>query len=240
MGQRIPIISLLLPTRQRPRQLEEFYQTAMQLADRPNKVEVVVYIDDDDSGYDDMRLPRLIKLRGERKTISKCWNDCHEAANGEIFGHMGDDIRFRTPGWDTKVRDAFAEYPDRIVFVYGDDGNGESERNEFGTHGFIHRNWTDVVGYFVPPYYESDYNDTHLNDLAKGVGRHRFIDILTEHMHFSLGKSEMDQNTKDRLMRHEKQSPGELYNARQQRMERADQIEKLRVFIGKWGQNGSS
>lgn len=231
------MISLLLPSRQRPNELMRLYKSAMELADDPKSVEMVTYVDEDDESYDNLiesPPPRTVFLKGERKTISKCWNDCWRASTGEIYFHAGDDIVFRTKGWDTTVRNLFAEYPDRIVFAYGNDGNGESERNDFGTHGFIHKHWTDVVGYFVPPYYESDYNDTHLNDLAKGVDRHRHIDILTEHMHFSLGKSEMDQNTKDRLERHEKQRPNELYEALPQRIERADQIEKLRQYIEKY------
>lgn len=227
-------ISILLPTRQRPNQLMRLYKSAMDLAYEPSEVEMIVYVDEDDHSYDELieSPPKNTTwLVGPRQTISKCWNQCWEKADGEIFWHGGDDVVFRTQDWDKTVRNTFDEYPDRIVFIYGDDGNGESERNQFGTHGFIHKNWTDIVGYFVPPYYESDYNDTHLNDLGKGVGRHRHIDILTEHMHYSLGKSEMDQNTKDRLARHEQQRPEGVYNSRQNRIERADQIERLRVFI---------
>lgn len=233
--------SLLLPTRQRPTQLMRLYESATKLASKPELVEMVVYVDEDDNSYDQLiesPPPNTIFIRGPRKTISKCWNDCWQASTGDIFFHAGDDIIFRTKGWDDVVRNKFAEFDDRIAFIYGNDGNGESERNQFGTHGFIHRNWTDVVGYFVPPYYESDYNDTHLNDLAKGVGRHHHVDILTEHMHFSLGKSEIDQNTKDRLARHETQKPDELYNARQQRQERAEQIEKLRQYIENYDEVG--
>lgn len=221
-------ISLLLPTRQRPNALREMYESAMNLADNPEDVEVVVYIDNDDNSYEDFNPPRLKKIGGERKTISKCWNDCHRAAKGEIFGHMGDDIRFRTKGWDTIVKNAFDEYPDKIVFVYGDDGMSEVNGYAFGTHGFIHKNWTDTVGRFVPDYYESDYNDTHLNDIAKELKRHVHVPIMTEHMHFSIGKSELDQNTKDRLERHEKQRPEDIYNSREMRIERADETEKLR------------
>lgn len=225
------MISILLPTRERPQALLDMYNSAMELAENPKDVEVVVYIDEDDNSYKDINKPRLIKIGGERKTISKCWNDCWKAAKGEIYMHCGDDIRFRTQGWDNIVRREFEKYPDRIIFIYGDDGLTEQSGYEFGTHGFIHKNWADTVGYFVPPYYESDYNDTHLNDVAKELKRHVRIPIMTEHMHFSIGKSPKDQNTKDRLLRHEKQHPEEVYNSREQRIERADQIERLRQFI---------
>ena len=227
-------ISLLLPTRERPQALRELYESAMNLADHPEQVELIVYIDDDDNSYEDYNPPRLKKIGGERKTISKCWNDCWKAAKGEIFNHCGDDLRYRTKGWDTIVRQEFEKYPDRIVFLYGDDGLTELNGYEFGTHGFIHKNWTDVIGRFVPDYYESDYNDTHLNDIAKELGRHVHIPIMTEHMHFSTGKSEIDQNTKDRLERHERQHPEDVYNSREMRIERKDEVERLRVFIDEY------
>lgn len=228
------LISLLLPTRQRPEMLMRLYESAIDLADDPKNVEMVVYVDDDDESYGalvESPPPRTKFLQGPRKTISECWNDCHRASTGEIFMHCGDDLVFRTKGWDTVVRNLFANYPDKIVFAYGDDGSTESHNYEFGTHGFIHKNWTDVVGRFLPPYYESDYNDTHLNEIAKALNRHVHIPIFTEHMHFSLGKSEKDRNTEERLARHERQHPENVYNSQEKRIERLDEIERLRQFI---------
>lgn len=227
-------ISLLLPTRQRPEQFIRFCNSALAEAEHPDQVEIIAYVDNDDNSYDDLKLPNLKIIRGPRVVLSEMWNACWKEATGEIFGHMGDDIIFRTKGWDDTVRFLFASYDDRIVFVYGEDGNGESERNQFGTHGFIHKNWTDTVGYFVPPYYVSDYNDTHLNDIAKALKRHVHIDIMTEHMHFSLGKSEIDQNTRDRLARHEKEKPEEIYYSKEKRHERLMDTEKLRTFINEY------
>lgn len=211
--------------------LKRLYKSALELADNPEAVDVVCYIDDDDSSYSGLKLHQLTKVFGPRVVLSKMWNRCFEEAKGDILHHCGDDIIFRTKGWDTKVREAFSADDDRIVFVYGSDGNGDSERNQFGTHGFIHRNWVNVVGYFVPPYFVSDYNDTFLNDLAKKLGRHRYIDILTEHMHYSLGKMPVDQNTKDRLARHEKERPDMLYNSVEFQAEIETKREALQEFI---------
>ena len=44
-------------------------------------------------------------------------------------------------------------------------------RKNFLTHGFLHRNWVETVGYFVPPYFSSDFNDTWLNEVADMIGR---------------------------------------------------------------------
>ncbi|MBF4194662.1 hypothetical protein [Mycolicibacterium phlei] len=177
----------------------------------------MTYIDDDDPSYDDLSLAmNWAAVRGPRKhddlvNLSVKWNLCYEACSGEILMHCGDDIVFRTPHWDTVVREAFSDTPDNILFAFGRDGYQDG--NNFGTHGFVHRTWVETVGFFVPPYFVSDFNDTFLNDVAKLIGRHREIDIYTEHMHYICGKAPIDQNTRERLERHEAHRPQDLYHS---------------------------
>lgn len=226
------MISLLLPTRQRREELARFYVSAMNMADRPHEVEVVAYVDNDDDSYKGLKLPRLTFVVGPRLVLSEEWNECWRQAKGEYFMHCGDDLVFRSKGWDTHMTEAIDSYPGKIAFVWGDDHNDESQRNEFGTHGMVHKNWTDVIGRFVPPYFVSDYNDTWFNDVAKALNVRRYLhEVKTEHMHFSLGKSEIDQNTKERLARHEANDPGQIYNSPEKQAERQQEIEKLRAFI---------
>lgn len=218
-------ISLLLPTRNRPDNIKRFWDSVQETAD--SEVEVVVYIDSDDESYnrEEMRKAGIKVVHGRRRILSETWNQCYSAATGDILGHMGDDIIFRTKGWDTKVRQAFAQYPDRIVFVYGDDGGPMSD---FGTHGFIHRNWVEAVGYFVPPYFSSDYNDTWLNDVAKLIGRHHRVDILTEHMHPAFNKAEWDKTHQERMERHRRDNVDDLYRSHEMQVRRQADAEKLR------------
>lgn len=224
-------ISILVPTRQRPERLKAYYDSAMELANNPEQVEFVAYIDDDDHSYDGLELSRLFKVLGPRVVLSEAWNRCWEFAEGEIYHHGGDDNLFRTKGWDTIVLQTFERHPDRILFAYGDDGNEQSRLNKFGTHGFVHKNWTDVTGKFVPPYFVSDYNDTWFNDVSKAIGRHVHMEILIEHMHYTLGKSEIDQNTRDRLARHEKERPQDLYYSQALKDEREAEANKLKRSI---------
>lgn len=238
MVKRIPVISLLLPSRQRPKELERLWNSALDTADKPNELELVVYIDDDDKSYDKLILSSpVVFVNGPREhdgkvNLSIKWNECWKKANGEIFMHCGDDIIFRTKGWDTAVREAIDTRPGKICFVWCNDVSDESSRHEFGTHGFIHKNWTDVVGRFVPPYFVSDYNDTWLNDVSRKLNVQTYIHHhTTEHMHFSLGKSKIDKNTEERLKRHEKERPEEIYNSPEKVAEREKEVEKLREFI---------
>lgn len=217
------MISILLPSRGRPENIERLYKSIMLTAVSPADIEIIVRLDDDDeSEYKDFPLVKYIK--GPRITLSKYWNECYEQSKGDILMHSGDDIIFRTEGWDDVVRNAFEKQPDKILFVFGDDGSPHN--GNFGTHGFIHRKWAETVGYFVPPYFSSDYNDTWLNDVAKMLGRHKHIPILTEHMHPDFGKGPLDQTHKDRILRHHRDGVATLYQDKL--MERVDDANKLR------------
>lgn len=231
-------ISLLLPTRQRPDQLDRLCNSALKTADNPEDLELVVYVDDDDDSYNHLMLKSpIVFLRGPRLhddkvNLSIKWNKCWENATGDIFMHCGDDIIFRTEGWDTAVREAIDARPGKICFAWCNDISEESSRHEFGTHGFVHRNWTDVVGRFVPPYFVSDYNDTWFNDVSRKLNVQTYIHHhVTEHMHYSLGKSKVDKNTEERLERHEREHPEGLYNRADIVAEREAEVEKLREFI---------
>jgi hypothetical protein len=103
--------------------------------------EVVLYVDDDDASMADFHADAKI-VRGPQRTLSDCWNACWWEASGDIFGMMGDDVVIESTDWDGMVRRAFEAVPDRIAFVYGTDG---FRNEEHGSHGFVHRNWTDVV-----------------------------------------------------------------------------------------------
>ncbi len=187
--------------------------SALTRADKPEQVEIVVYIDDDDDSYDGRLYSDNLKIyKTPRTTLSKYWNLAYEKANGPIYMHCGDDVVFQTDSWDTKVVEAFEKYPDKIALIYGDDGDPNKEKN-FGTHGFIHQKWVEAVGYFVPPYFTSDFNDTWLNDVADMIGRKEQIDILTEHMHYAFRKGELDLTHAERLVRHWKDDMPGLYES---------------------------
>lgn len=229
-------ISLLLPTRQRPTQLIRLAQSVLDTADNPDEIELVTYIDYSDKSYSRLPIPMNWKIvRGPRYidgkvNLSIMWNKCWEKASGEYFMHCGDDIVFRTKSWDTKVKEAIDSHAGKIAFVWGNDKTPEAQANVFGTHGFIHKNWTDAIGRFVPPYFVSDYNDTWFNDVARLVNvAHYLPDVWTEHMHHSVGKAEVDKNTRERLKRHKLDDPALIYSQTQD--ERHEEAEKLRRVI---------
>lgn len=228
-----PLISILTPTRGRPDNITRLVTSAYDTAFRPNLIEFIFYVDVDDqtSGYAIENLAatgvNTMMIVGERIVLSEMWNVCARAARSDIMMHCGDDIIFRSDRWDEHVLGEFERYPDGIVLVHGRDGYQD---RGLATHGFRHRNWMNVVGNFVPPYFSSDYNDTWVTEVADALGRRSYLEsVYTEHMHPSAGKAVIDQTHQERLVRHERDNPGKLYgelaNVRQ------EEVRLLQSFI---------
>lgn len=222
------MISILVPSRGRPDQLARMIDSARATAAGP--VEVVARLDDDDPAlqqYEEKLIGRASMIVGPRTVLSIYWNECWERAAGPVFHHAGDDLIYRTDGWDRLVLDAFAACEDRIVFVYGRDGY-QDER--LGTHGFLHQRWTDAVGYFVPPHFSSDFNDVWITEVARKIGRARYLpEMFIEHMHPVAGKGEWDLTHRERLARHKQDRPQLLYRRLAQKRER--DARKLRAAM---------
>lgn len=221
------MISILLPTRNRPQFLKRLVDSIRETS--TIQPEIVVYIDDDDTLSPSMAEELgLVTLIGPRITMTDYWNKCYKKATGDLIMQMGDDVVFRTKGWDVMVEEEFAKWPDKIVLVHGDDLD-TNFRSRFGTHSLLHRKWIDTLGYFIPPYFSSDNGDRWLMAVADFLGRRKFLPFVTEHMHFRTGKAQLDSTYKERLERHQKDNPNQLYN--EMFPERLNDIEKLHKVI---------
>jgi len=249
-------ISILCPTRERPQSIFDLVHSVITTTKHINDVEIIFYVDFDDGesiqqvedfipvmsdmlnllndatrfeGQDALELcGSLVNyVVGDRIVLSKMWNECYEIAQGNILMHCGDDIRFRTKGWDDMVREEFEKVPDRIIQVFGDDG---IMHQSLATHSFIHRNWVEAVGYFVPPYFSSDFNDTWLDFVARKLNRQVYLpNLYTEHMHWLVGKGPKDRNALENLERHKNDNVEQLY----ERLlpQRLSDVAKLQKFI---------
>jgi glycosyltransferase involved in cell wall biosynthesis len=223
------MVSVLVPTRGRPEGVERLLASAYDLSEGP--LDFVFYMDDDDPQRDAttevIRKYGASLTVGERITLSKMWNKCYDLAIHDLLMQCGDDIVFRTQGWDVKFAEAFEQFPDRIAFVHGDDG---FQHDRIGTHGVLHRRWVEAVGYFVPPYFASDYNDLWLTEVADALGRRVYLpDVLTEHMHPVAGKGELDLTHQERIQRHREEDCDRIW--RDTAGKRATDVAQLRAVI---------
>ena len=215
------MISICLASRKRPEPFKEMYLSAIVMADNPSDIEFIVYRDDDDE-TEYHKSENIIYITGPRKNLVEMVNKCYKKASGDIFMHFCDDMVFKTAHWDTKAKKMFETYsPDKILLLCPD--NSDWNRWGFGTTFFLHKNWVDVLGYFLPPYL-GEGTDRWLNDVAL-LARRRLhdFDITTNHRNI---KDKVHEEKK-RLCRKNRwnQRYDEFYD------KRVEESEKLRKFI---------
>lgn len=197
--------SLLVPSRYRPERLAAMVTSAAVTISGDNDVEACIYLDDDDPALDWYRqvlaglLMPVHVVVGPRIVLGETWNKAAERSTGDVVMLAADDLRFRTDGWDRLVADAVDGAPDGIALVYGRDGIADER---MATHPFLTRRWVDAVGRVTAPHFPVDYVDLWLHDVARMVGRARYLpELYVEHMHCSVGKAEVDACTTERLAR---------------------------------------
>lgn len=151
-------------------------------------LEIIVWLDACDPKLTEnlrvCREEKILYMLGPRNILhSSRWDKCLPLATGEILAHGNDDIVFQTPGWDELVEDFFGPSIDKLWVVGGDDGYLHSET--LAPHPIVHRRWLDALGYIIPPYFDAEWGDTWVSDLATRIGRLAFLPFVCEHMHFS-------------------------------------------------------
>lgn len=104
----------------------------------------------------------------------------------DVIGFIGDDVRFRSIGWDKD----FASALESGGIAYGDDGvHGES----LPTHWWVTTDIIKSVGWLLNPALRHFYMDNTWLELGKALDcLHYLPDVKVEHLHFSFGKSPMD------------------------------------------------
>ena len=229
-------ISVLIPSRNRPQGLKELCESLFTNASDPNQIEVIVYLDLDDSCIKEYteyflelntRYINPVKsIIGPKLVLSDYPNKLLQTASSDIFMVVADDIRCKAKNWDAEIINAINQYPDKINLVYPDDGyHGPL----LSTHFAIHKNYVDCLGYFFPPFFDYGYADTWMFQVAQKVGRIQFLPILFEHMHYSIGKGEFDQTYQDKLDKNQNNIYGELFRSTQYL--RTQDVKKLQNYI---------
>lgn len=223
------MISILLPSRGRPENVERLYKSLERTT--RGKWEMLVRLDSDDPRLneymDGWALPRLRNYVGPRRLLSEMWNELLPHVDGHYLMHGGDDITFETEDWDLEVTAQFP--PDGIAVVHGNDLSPNSQR--ISTHSFVTRKWVDTLGYLCPPYFASDYNDLWLTEVADALERRIYLpNVIIEHHHPAFGKAEWDQTHQDRVERHKAEGVDQIWESLAH--ERAEDVAKLRKVMG--------
>jgi len=225
-------ISLLCPTRNRVDGLIRMWASAIDTASDPSQIELVLYVDHDDSATLDLlqseqmdRVSVIISDPNHKEIYSNLHNICCREAKSDIVFGCADDLIFRSHDWDKIVLDKFRQIEDRIAFIFPNDGHWGSK---FGTHGFFHKKWFDVLGYLAPPIFTVDYSDNYVNDLANAINRRFYMeDIFIEHMHWTFGKMEMDQTAIEAHKRRNSTNNAAIYSNFETMQKQREDMQKL-------------
>lgn len=191
-------ISLLLPTRGRLALVDRLFQSLVKQTDDLGAVEVILYVDEDDTASHSILHDRLklIKIIGPRTTMGACNTACLKLASGEIIVLMNDDMVARSKGWDSRLLNMNKSMQDGIYLAYAND---LYMREKLSIIPILSKKTCELLIEPYPRHYPGGFIDYHLFDIFKRLakkGYDRILfqeDVVFEHLHHRMGKSEFDQ-----------------------------------------------
>jgi len=190
-------ISLLLPTRGRPLLVKRLFQSIIDQTNNLNKLEIIMYLDEDDSeshGIQDSRL-NIVKIIGPRLTMGGYNTKCLERSSGKFIMLMNDDLVICTPQWDQMISDFAHTISDDHFLAFPNDC--EAGRH-MCTFPIMSRNTCDILLKPYPKKYDALYIDAHIFDIftrLKHLGHDRMFyleKVVFDHRHFINGKVRSD------------------------------------------------
>ena len=187
------MISVLCPSRGRPKELRRMMESALDTSYNPNCVDFLVYVDDNDKTRDKYPDASII---GPPLPLGPAYQYLYNHSLAPIVMMAADDLIFRTKDWD---RELINLAPEHNCFVCSFDDLGRP-RKENG-HPFIGRKFVELVGYFTYPRLKHSCVDNWVVDIANKAGCFLYADFIIEHVHPKYQKGEWDntylENTKD-------------------------------------------
>jgi len=184
------MISLLCPTRGRPKEAERLLKSFQNT--QKNENEILFYVQNDDKfkqEYIDLFNKYRLKtfIIGLHMPTSYLWNKLSEFAQGDLLTLIGDDVEILTDHWDDKFEYASKQYKDNIFVITTQDGGPDKKTSQYlpCPHPTVHRRWKEILGYFVPPFFLHRYLDKYTANL--GISLNRYIeikDVVFNHLKF--------------------------------------------------------
>lgn len=219
--------SILCPSRGRPKNLRRLLNSIRETTADLKRIEVLVYLDDDDSltsPQDFGEYEFATFFRGSRVWMSLAQNILYSKSTGMLVMACADDFVFRSAGWDLQISRVFMTKSDPFWLVFGNDLG--SHAGKIPTHFFLHRSWPSTLGYWVNTGRASLW-DLWVYDVAKSIERVHYVEeTVFEHLNFRQSKSReviVDDTTLEITRTHANFRPKETYRL----LERERRIDAL-------------
>lgn len=192
------MILTILPTRNRPKNIERFWQAWQTHSRGCNKVIVMADTDDpDDYTYGDWKVHREPRLNPTQKLNRAA---ALYSQGYSIIGFIGDDVVIETPEWDKKIEVAMSQLGKYALLSPSDGYN----RHTLPNHFFISKALYDVLGWMIYPKMKMKWSDHIWRAIGKHLIKHknggylRAMDIVLRHRHPAYDQSVVrDQIYKD-------------------------------------------
>lgn len=171
-----------LATRGRPQQLLDTIRKSIANWVNPTTLMVVSTDADDPTSLDvligaaqELGTKVSASCQPRRDTIAEKWNHAI-ACPADLYLVAADDDPYTTPGYDQKLLDAAARFPDGIGMVYGHMANLSFS----GVVAPTRRLCELMGGKIFPEYFPYWFCDHWTDDLARMIGRISFADVRTD------------------------------------------------------------
>ncbi len=119
--------------------------------------------------------PRIsVNMQKREDTVAAKWNRARSVP-ADVYLIMADDDPHVTPGYDQKILDAAALFPDGIGMVYGHPANAS-----FSSIMAVTAKWADALGYILPEHFPYWFSDHWIDDIGRITGRIAFADVRSD------------------------------------------------------------
>jgi hypothetical protein len=185
------VIQVLCPTRGRPqKQMEEVVETFLNTSSGRAKLKFITEHDQRDNftkPFSDSWVHYIDpQIGGMGGALNEGMKDFVTQKDITILGFIGDDHRFRSWAWDEEVSNALTN--GGVAWAYDGVHGGD-----LPTQWFVSKDIASALGWLALPDCRHFYLDNAWADLAYGAECAYYLEhVLIEHMHFSFGKSELD------------------------------------------------
>lgn len=198
------LTSIILPSANRPRELERYLGALRESKYDQHPIELLVSILDDDTQSAEVLKrfsvePVWLRTNDDygRGQLWAC-NELYKLARGEWIALMADDL-VPSPGWLDEAFKAMDSLREPGVVAFND---LHSDGNLYAAHSLIGRQFVDdyLGGRLFPPAYKVWWVDREISDKAQAAGLYSWAkQSIVEHRHWNWGLAQIDRTYQDAI-----------------------------------------